>query len=77
MLTTKVAISVDSELLCELDSLVSRHVFPNRSKAIQEAIMEKLGRMKHLNLARESAKLDRREEQGIAEEGIDDTWSEY
>jgi len=77
MLTTKVAISVDSGLLSELDSLVSKHVFPNRSKAIQEAIREKLERMKHLNLARESAKLDKGEEQGIAEEGIDDTWPEY
>ena len=77
MSATKVAISIDSEMLREIDDLVDHHVFPSRSGAFQEAVKEKLDRMKRLRLAKESAKLDRDEEQGMAEEGIDDTWPEY
>ena len=77
MTTTKVAISIDPKLIDEVDSLVSNRVFPNRSKAFQEALKEKLDRMKHIRLAKESAKLDKNEEQTMAEEGIDDTWPEY
>ncbi len=77
MSTTKVAISVDTTLLREVDSLVGNNVFPNRSKAFQEAVREKLERMKHLRLAIESKKMDREEEQELAEEGMDDAWPEY
>ena len=38
MAATKVAITIDSKLLAELDQLVAQQVFPNRSKAIQEAL---------------------------------------
>lgn len=80
MAATKVAVTIDSDLLAELDRLVSQQVFPNRSKAIQEALADKLGRMRRRRLARESAKLNRAEEQAFAEEGIDEDmtqWPEY
>ncbi len=80
MTTTKVAISLDSELLAELDTLVSQHVFPNRSRAIQAALEEKLSRLRRTRLARECAKLDPVAEQSLAEEGIEqelETWPEY
>ncbi len=77
MPTRKVAVSIDSALLDEIDQLVSNHEFPNRSKAIQEALREKLERLKHVRLARESAKLSIAEEQAIAEEGMGDAWPEY
>ena len=50
----KVAVSINSELLDEVDRLVSTHEFPNRSKAIQEALREKLERLRRLDRAAES-----------------------
>jgi metal-responsive CopG/Arc/MetJ family transcriptional regulator len=80
MPTTKVAVTIDSDLLAEVDQLVAEHVFPNRSKAIQEALQDKLTRLRRTRLARESAKLDSCVEQAMAEEGMDQelaTWPEY
>jgi len=71
MATTKVAVTIDSELLAQVDQLVAQHVFPNRSKAIQEALRDKLTRLRRSRLARESAKLDPRLDQALAEEGMD------
>jgi metal-responsive CopG/Arc/MetJ family transcriptional regulator len=80
MTTTKVAVTIDSELLAQVDQLVAQRVFPNRSKAIQAALQDKLTRMRRSRLARESAKLDPSTEQAHAEEGMDQelaTWPEY
>jgi len=80
MSATKVAITIDSSLLAELDRLVQQQVFPNRSRAIQEALSDKLARMRRYRLAQESAKLSIAEEQAVAEEGIQqdiEQWPEY
>lgn len=80
MATTKVAITIDSELLAEVDQLVVEHVFPNRSKAIQEALQDSLIRMRRSRLAQECAKLDPVIEQMLAEEGMEReliAWPEY
>jgi metal-responsive CopG/Arc/MetJ family transcriptional regulator len=80
MSTTKVAITIDEGLLAKLDRLVDENVFPNRSKAIQEAVQDKLARMDRGRLARECAKLDPRAEQALAEGGIDaesNEWPEF
>ena len=45
-------------------------LFPNRSKAIQSAVEEKLSRMEKSRLARECSKPDPKYEQAIAEEGF-------
>ncbi len=80
MSTAKIAITIEEEMLGKLDRLVSSKVFPNRSKAIQEAIKEKLSRVNRSRLARECAKLDPAVEKSIAEEGFSqeiDRWPEY
>lgn len=80
MSTAKIAITIEEETLGRLDRLVSSKVFPNRSKAIQEAIQEKLSRVNRSRLARECAKLDPVVEKAIAEEGFSqeiDQWPEY
>ena len=80
MATTKVAVTIDTTLLAELDHLVAQHVFPNRSKAIQVALQDKLARMRRSRLAQECAKLDPGEEHAFAEEGIAQeltSWPEY
>ena len=59
---------------------VERRRFPNRSKAIQEAVVEKLERISHDRLARECGKLDPGFEKALAEEGLSGElgeWPEY
>ena len=68
----KIAITLDEELVDELDRLVHQRVFPSRSQAIQEAVSEKLRRMKRSRLARECAKLEPAFEKAMAEEGLNE-----
>jgi metal-responsive CopG/Arc/MetJ family transcriptional regulator len=80
MPTTKVALTIDASLIEQVDQLVAKQVFPNRSKAIQEALRDKLARLKRTRLARECAKLDPKQERLLAEEGMYrelDSWPEY
>ena len=77
---TKVAVTLSSEVLEELDKLIAQRRFPNRSQAIEAALAEKLGRLARTRLAREAAKLDPDEEKALAEEGMGAelaTWPEY
>jgi metal-responsive CopG/Arc/MetJ family transcriptional regulator len=80
MACSKVAISIEKEILDRLDRLVSESVFPNRSQAIQAALREKLDRLDKNRLARECAKLNRKKERDLAEEGLAEDvreWPEY
>ena len=80
MAASKIAITIDDNMLKRLDILVKSKCFPNRSKAIQEAVAEKLIRIEKSRLARECAKLDPESEQTMAEEGISwelEEWPEY
>jgi metal-responsive CopG/Arc/MetJ family transcriptional regulator len=78
MATAKVAITLEENLLDELDTLVKKQVFPNRSKAIQEALEDKLSRIRRTRLAAECAKLDPKIERAMAEEGMDsEVWPSY
>lgn len=76
----KIAITLDEESIEHLDRLVNEHIFQNRSQAIQEAVVEKLQRMKRNRLSKECAKLDPSVEQSMAEEGMSEElakWPEY
>ncbi len=78
--SVKVAITIDQETLRRVDGLVVRNVFPNRSRAIQAAVAEKLARMERSRLASECAKLDPKVERALAEEGLGQelaAWPEY
>jgi Arc/MetJ-type ribon-helix-helix transcriptional regulator len=80
MAASKIAITIDDKLLKKLDYMVKSRGFPNRSKAIQEAVAEKLKRIEGTRLARECAKLDPDYEQNMAEEGFSmeiGEWPEY
>ena len=80
MASAKIAITIDETTLHRLDRLVRNRVFPNRSKAIQDAVEEKLEKLKRNRLARECAKLNPGAEQAMAEEGMDEEleqWPEY
>jgi metal-responsive CopG/Arc/MetJ family transcriptional regulator len=67
---TKIAITLDTEVLGRIDRLVIEQIFPNRSRAIQEAVEEKLARLGRTRLYRECAKLDQAFEKALAEEGL-------
>ena len=80
MARSKVAISLDESTLDRLDQLVKKKVFPNRSRAIEEAVAEKLARLEKSRLAQECAKLDPAFEKALAEEGLSEDlaeWPEY
>ncbi len=73
----KVAITIDERLLERIDELVANKRFPNRSRAIQDAVREKLERLTRGRLARECAKLNPRIEQKLADEGLAGDLSEW
>ncbi|HET54133.1 MAG TPA: CopG family transcriptional regulator [Ignavibacteria bacterium] len=78
--TTKIAISVDKKVLQRIDKLVDQNLFPSRSRAIQIALEEKLSKIDKSRLAVESSKLNKNEEQSLAEEGLIgeiNEWPEY
>jgi metal-responsive CopG/Arc/MetJ family transcriptional regulator len=80
MAASKIAISIDDKTLKQLDFLVKSNFFPNRSKAIQQAVIEKLMRIEKSRLAKECAKLNPEFEQSLAEEGFSselEEWPEY
>jgi metal-responsive CopG/Arc/MetJ family transcriptional regulator len=80
MAASKIAITIDDNLLKQLDLVVKSKVYPNRSKAIQEAVADKLKRLERSRLAQECAKLDPEFEQNMAEEGFSmeiDEWPKY
>ena len=80
MPSVKVAITIDSGTLARVDRLVADKVYPNRSRAIQSAVAEKLARIERSRLAIECAKLDPTFEKALAEEGLGmelDAWPEY
>ena len=80
MATSKIAVTIDSDTLTRLDRLVREQRYPNRSRAIQEALDEKLHRLEENRLSRELAKLDPEEERELAEEGLStdaEQWPEY
>jgi Arc/MetJ-type ribon-helix-helix transcriptional regulator len=79
MSTTKVAVSLETKTLKEIDRLVREGRFPSRSRAIQTALVEMAARHKHRRLIQELAKLDPKEEQELADEFFagESPWPEY
>ncbi|MBI3981370.1 MAG: ribbon-helix-helix protein, CopG family [Gemmatimonadetes bacterium] len=80
MAKAKIAITLDGDILIRIDQLVHQARFRNRSQAIEAALQEKLERLRRTRLAAECARLDAREEQALAEEGLTDElgrWPDY
>ena len=74
---TKIAITLDEAFIIELDRLVGEQMFQNRSQAIQDAVGEKLAKMKHGRLSKECAKLEPEFEKSMAEEGLAEDLSQW
>ena len=76
----KIAITLDETTVARLDRLVRQGTYPNRSRAIEGAVEEKLERLDRRRLARECEKLDVDFEEKMAEEGMSgekSEWPEY
>ena len=74
----KIAITLEDRTVRDLDRWVREGRYPNRSRAVQSAVHLLIARESRQRLARELAKLDRVEEQILAEEGLGDApWPEY
>ena len=77
MPTLKIAITIEEDILRRLDLLVKTHFFPNRSKAIQEAVSEKLHKIESNRFETECAKLNPALEQAMADEGLSSEIEEW
>ena len=78
--TAKIAITIEKSTLSRLDRLVEEKKYPNRSRAVQEIIEDKLKKLERNRLKVECEKLDPAEEKAFAEEGIGSEaqeWPEY
>ncbi len=76
----KIAISLNRDTVERLDRLVVEGIYPSRSRAIQDALEERLDRLSRDRLSRECAKLDPAYEAALAEEGMVsevEQWPEY
>jgi metal-responsive CopG/Arc/MetJ family transcriptional regulator len=76
----KIAITLERELLEEIDRGVKSGLYRNRSRAIEEAVREKLDRQRRRRLSVEAKKLDPDEERAMAEEGMtgeETAWPAY
>lgn len=80
MAKAKIAITLDTKMVQEVDELVESRVYPSRSKVIQDALTERLAKLKKTRLIREASKANPKEEQELAEEGmVEDikNWPKY
>jgi len=80
MASAKIAVSLNKSTVERVDRLVQKGVYPSRSRAIQDALDERLSRLSRDRLARECAKLDPEYEAALAEEGMSsegEQWPEY
>jgi Arc/MetJ-type ribon-helix-helix transcriptional regulator len=78
--SAKIAVSLNKDTVEKLDRLVVAGIYPSRSRAIQEALEERLNRLSRDRLSRECAKLDPAYESALAEEGMVsevEQWPEY
>jgi Arc/MetJ-type ribon-helix-helix transcriptional regulator len=80
MASAKIAVSLNKNTVAHLDRLVGEGVYPSRSRAIQEALEERLARLSRDRLARECTKLNPQDETALAEEGMSseaEQWPAY
>lgn len=67
---TKVTVSLDRALVREIDALVARGRFPNRTSAIEAAVAAELARARRSRLSTASRLLSIVEERAMADAGL-------
>jgi metal-responsive CopG/Arc/MetJ family transcriptional regulator len=74
---TKIAVTLDAEIVRRVDRLVLDSKLPSRSSAIEAAVAGHFERLERTRLASACALLDPVEERALAEEGLSleaDSW---
>jgi Arc/MetJ-type ribon-helix-helix transcriptional regulator len=66
----RIAIWLGRDLVKVIDRGVESGLHRSRSRAIEDAVREMLGRHRRRRLSAEARKLDRKEERSLAEEGM-------
>ena len=66
----KIAITLDRKLVNAIDRWVKSGFYLSRSRAVEQAVREKLDRNRRRRVSVEAKKLDRDEERALAEEGM-------
>ncbi|MDQ7823128.1 MAG: CopG family transcriptional regulator [Candidatus Eremiobacteraeota bacterium] len=80
MASAKIAITLEHECLKEIDLWVSEGLYPNRSKAIQEVLKERIARWRKNRLQSALSQVVPEEERKLSEEGFDavnKAWEKY
>ena len=80
MSKSKIAITLDGNIVERIDYFVKQKAYLSRSQAIEEALKEKLNKLDKSRLTAELSKLDPNYERDLAEEGIEQDsteWPEY
>ena len=80
MAMAKVAVTIDQDLLREVDRWVTDGQFPNRSRAFQEGLQRlRQERTQRSRLLHELSRLDPEEERAMADEALvgDQEWPRY
>lgn len=73
MASAKVAVTIETKLLQEVDRWVASGEYANRSRAVQEGLRSlREKRSRRRRLLRELARIDPREERGLADEVLRD-----
>jgi len=73
--TPKIAVTMEADLLKALDGWVAEGCFPNRSRAVQEAVRVMDRRLRRLRLRRALSQVDPGEARNWAEETFEgDRW---
>ncbi len=68
---------MEKDLIVKLDRMVSEGKYPSRSRAVEDAVIERMVKVEKSRLAEESAKLDPAYEQALADEGLLGDLSEW
>lgn len=77
MVKRKIAITLDDDIVRRIDTFIREQSHSSRSKAVEQAVREKLSRLERSRLAREASKLDPAFERSLAEEELSHDQSEW
>jgi Arc/MetJ-type ribon-helix-helix transcriptional regulator len=77
MTAAKIAITLDEDLLKEVDRWVEQKLYPNRSQAVQSALSTQLALVNRQRLEAECEKLNPLEEQDFAELGMETVMNDW
>ena len=80
MNTVRLAVSLEKNILDQIDTLVKNKQYPSRSQLVRSALKEKISKLNKNRLVKECDKLDDKFEVKLSEESFfveNEEWPEY